>query len=280
MKIISYSLFGYNKERQENCFDFNSYLRGVTINYRLNRLIYPDWTMLVNMDTQTFLGLENFWNAMCTLENFKIQVYKEAPLCEEMLWRLKPCFWEEPRPTHLLCRDLDSPTTYREAQAVTYWMNRDKTLHAITDSISHNLPLLGGMIGIIPKYFTDKFKTWNDLIYNKGIDYSIKGSDQTLLNQYVYPAFAKHGEDSITEHFILGMPNSFLSDCHNTIQPLDLDIPFSMSESNTICGHIGAAGWYEPALLKFLYKYKEQFEDIVKIEQTESKTIFYWINEI
>ena len=270
---ISYSLFGYDRERAENCFDFNSYLRGLAINIRMARLIYPDWDIIVQTDKATYEG----WKELFDAYPIKLEVHQDqVPLTLAMLWRLRPCF--DNNYTHVICRDLDSPLTYRERQAVEYWINRDKAAHAITDSVSHDVPMLGGMIGFRPAYFNHKMgvSTWGDLIRLKpNYNWNQKGSDQTFLRDIVYPKFAQHGTDSITQHYILGMSNSFLSDYHNKIQDMDLPIPFEYKESNDTCGHIGASGFYSTAMEKFLRKYRDKFVDLQEIEDKYSK-VFYW----
>jgi len=276
MKLITYSLFGFKKERNENCFDFNSYLRGLLINLRLQRLIYPSWTIRLYTDESTYNAYANLFN------NLTIQVKimpNDTPLCKAMLWRIIPAFEKDVEV--LICRDLDSPLTYREAQCVQYWLHREqKVMHAITDSKSHNIPLMGGMIGIKPNYFADRLgrNSWDDLI-NSMSGYDIKGADQDLLNRMVYPKFATQGSESIVQHYLLGMGNTFLSEWHNSVPDLELpNVDVCMKESNDSCGHIGASGWYETALFRFLNKYKERFEDIKKTENNY-KSIFYWANE-
>ena len=270
-KVISYALFGWGKQQNKDCFDFYSYLRGLAINIRLARLLYPDWDIILHLDESTYDGFGKLFNSY----PIKLQLCSEAPLTKAMLWRMKPCFEDY---DFVICRDLDSPLTYREAQAVDFWMKRGtKTAHAITDSISHNIPLMGGMIGFIPAYFRHRtgYSSWEQMV-NVGYDWERKGADQDFLNNYIYPKVAQHGNDSITQHYILGMGNTFLSDYHNTILDVDIDnVPAIMRESNTVAGHIGAAGWYETYLFKFLKKYWDRFDDILEAEK-EYKEIFYW----
>lgn len=280
-KVITYSLFGYERGRAESCFDFNSYLRGLMINIRMNRVLFPDWEINLQTDQATY----DAWGELFKKLPITVEVHQNGvPLTLAMLWRLRPAFEVEDgkwKYSHVLCRDLDSPATYREAQAVKYWMNRDKAMHAITDSVSHDLPLLGGMIGLIPKYFTERVNanTWKELIDKRNnYDWNKKGSDQTFLNDIVYPCFAQKGNDSITQHYCLGMANTFLSDYHNHIQDMELDIPYEMKESNTVCGHIGSAGYYETAMFKFLRKHWEKFNDLLEIEK-QWPNVFYWVNE-
>jgi hypothetical protein len=273
MKAISYSLFGYNAEKHKDCFDFNSYLRGLALNIRMARLVYPEWEIVLHVDESTNNGLKELFERL----PIKVVVCENAPLTKAMLWRLKPCF--DHNYSHVICRDLDSPLTYREAQAVQFWINTEtKAAHAITDSISHTIPMLGGMIGFVPAWFGMKLNSssWEELVSRGVYDWSVKGNDQTFLNNTVYPIFAKHGSDSIIQHYVLGMPNTFLNGYHNHIQNIEIpNVPQELNESNDVCGHIGAAGWYETAMFKFLRKYEDRFQDLAKVEK-EYKSIFYW----
>lgn len=279
MKVISYSLFGFERGRHESCFDFNSYLRGLMINIRMNRLLFPDWEINLQTDEATYFA----WSKLFDRLPINVEVHQNGvPLTLAMLWRLRPIFEMENgkwKYSHVLCRDLDSPATYREVQAVKYWMNKDKAMHAITDSISHDLPLLGGMIGARPDYFTERVNanTWKELIdKNNSFDWTKKGSDQTFLNEVVYPCFANKGTDSITQHYCLGMANTFLSDYHNKIQDLELDIPFEYKESNEVCGHIGSAGYYNGQASRFINKHSDKFKDLIEIEKDYSD-LFSWV---
>ena len=270
---ISYSLFGYDRERNADCFDFNSYLRGLMINIRMNRLLFPDWDIILQTDEAT----NEAWKGLFNRLPIKVEVHQNnVPLTLAMLWRLRPCFNLEY--THILCRDLDSPPTFREAQAVQYWINRDKAAHAIADSVSHDVPMLGGMIGFRPQYFSQKVgvSNWGDLIRLQQYDWGRKGADQDFLRNVVYPKFSQHTVDSITQHYILGMPNSFLSDCHTTIQDMDLGDLVKYKDSNDVCGHIGSAGYYNVAMTKFINKHKDKFLDLIEIEK-EYSDLFGWV---
>ena len=289
MKAISYSLFGYDRERAESCFDFNSYLRGLMLCLRFNRLIYPEWQSILNTDLATYQGFQPLFKH---LEDTGVLIVKQnkngVQLCEAMLWRMKPLF--HGGYTHVLCRDLDSPSTYRERQAVQYWVDREtKAAHAITDSVSHDLPMLGGMIGFMPKHFTERtgVADFTALLNLKRMDFSSKGSDQTFLNNAIYPLFAEKGHDSITQHYFNGHGNTFLSDFRTCTCPppsghrsdcpnnYPIDLPEDLKESNSVCGHIGASGWYETATFRFLRNYADRFLDLKEIEK-QYPSIFYW----
>ena len=72
------------------------------------------------------------------------------------------------------------------------------------------------------------------------------------------------------------MPNTFLTGYKNTWndEPLP-NVNEKYKQTNDTCGHIGAAGWYEAPMLKFLCGYDEYKEEYKQIE-SKYKSIFYW----
>ena len=280
MKAISYALFGYNKDRQAGCFDFVSYLRAVLYSFRMNRLIFPDFKMILETDQSTYIGHQGLLDGLknCGLV---IEINEPAPLCKAMLWRLKPVF-DYNSYTHVICRDLDSPPTYREAQAVQDWINGDKAAHAITDSISHTIPMMGGMIGFHTGYWPVRtgWQHWADIFKNHGhINFAVKGSDQTLLNEIVYPKFATPGTESITQHYILGHGNTWLNGYKNYIPDIDVEnVSRDLNESNDCCSHIGQAGWLLPQAFRLFQKYQGKFKDILEVEK-KFPDVAYWVND-
>jgi hypothetical protein len=288
MRAISYSLFGYNKERQANCFDFNSYLRGMHICLRFNRILFPDWQMVVNIDGSTFDSPYRpifEWHQAKGFIRFNIQD-NDTQLCKAMLWRFKTVFdYDHPdwRYSHVICRDLDSIPTYREAQMVQEWVTEDKALHCITDSVSHTIPMMGGLVGFRPGYAKDLLglrtnpeSCFDKLIERAAINYSIKGSDQTFLNQVIYPSLADH----CTEHFIKGMSHNKKEENgrHYRIdESLEIGVDPKFKETNLLAGHAGAAGFYETPTMKFLYwddPFKEDYKELETMKGFEQ--IFYW----
>lgn len=298
-KAISYSLFGYGKEKHPNGFTFDTYLVGLMLSIRLNRLVFPDWENVLETDNSTYTAFEPLFKYLADRNILQIEQNPDgAKLCEAMLWRLKPAFWVDKfgkwEFSHVLCRDLDSLHTYREAQAVQVWINNDKAMHAITDSVSHDVYLLGGMIGIRPDHFTSKtnIQSFSGLMSLCNIDLSAKGSDQTFLNSVIYPMVGEKGHDSITQHYFKGRGPTWLSDFHscncwlyestprahrddcpeNTPIPLDDDL----KETNDIAWHMGQSGWNQPHTLRIIEKHRDKFADLEAIEK-EYKQIFYWI---
>jgi hypothetical protein len=284
MKAITYSLFGYGKATPANCFEFDTYVRGLMVNVRFNRILYPNWVNVVSMDPSTYTSpYQSLFEWLQNKGFIEINIEDDdTPLCLAMLWRLKAGLaFKHPEwtYTHVLNRDIDSISTYREAQAVAQWIKEDKAIHCITDSISHNIPMMGGMIGFRPAHLGSLMnlsadKAWPQLMQRAaGIDFNRKGSDQDFLNRVIYPSCFQ----SSTEHFILGMKQNVPEENgrHYLIEDIPIDVDPAFKASNDCAGHIGAAGFYEPPTLKFLRNLDPYLPEYVEIEKQFPK-LFYW----
>jgi hypothetical protein len=282
MNAIAYSLFGYNQQH-ENCYDFRSYLRGLHLNIRIAELLYPGWSICVAIDQSVHYSPYREYFTNLSLDK-RLDVYLQAtrPLCEMMLYRLLPMFMIEGNKNkydRVLCRDTDSLLSYRERQAIEYWMRGTKMAHSLTDSISHNIPLMGGMCSFMSGPFRARMgvKSFDELLsLSQGIDFNNKGADQDFLNRYVLPKVA----DSITEHFVLGHPQTFRGDCHNFIHDIDLKeigVPDELKETNGYGFHIGASGMQTDAVVKFLQKHGKDNEYWEGIEKQYPETFYWWL---
>ena len=280
MNAISYSLFGYNQQH-ENCYDFRAYLRGLHLNIRVAELLYPGWDVTVAIDPSVHYSPYRDYFISLGLKNKSVVLLKETrTLCEMMLYRLWPAFITEGdnlKYERIICRDTDSLLSYRERQAVAYWERGPKMAHAITDSVSHTITLMGGMIGFMSGPFRERMSAQSfDAIMctAQGIDFTKKGADQDFLNRYVLPKVA----DSITEHFVLGHPQTFRGDCHNFIHDINLKeigVPDELKETNGYGFHIGASGMQTDAVVKFLDKYGKDNEYWNELEK-QYPEVFYW----
>jgi len=289
MKAVSYSLFGWGRDKHRDCFDFISFLRSMHVCLRFNRIIYPGWEVVVNIDDVTYNSPYKKifqWHEKKGFIRFNICPDNEK-LCKAMLWRLKTVFemdgsnWKY---SHIICRDLDSISTYREAQMVQEWINEDKALHCITDSISHTIPLMGGLVGFRPGYVNDIMritddpgKAWIHLMdMANDIDYSRKGADQDFMNRIMYPKLCQ----SSTDHFIKGMPHNLVegNGRHYSVnESIDIGVDPKYKTTNLFCGHAGASGFYEFPTMKFLYyedPFKEEYEELETMKEFDK--IFYW----
>jgi len=279
MNCISESLFGY-EESYQNCFDFKSYIRYFSLSLRMYKLLFPKWTIHLSLDKNTY---ESYLKPLFDYHHqsglIDFTILDKAELCKMMLYRMTPIFMQEhegiQKYDRVLCRDIDSLPTYRERQAVEYWIKTGRISHAITDSFSHNIPLMGGMIGFQTNEFRKAMETRSFdkfLLLDSSIDFNKKGSDQTFLNKVVLPKVAK----SMVEHYILGLPQSFRGECFNFIQddPVE-DIAPELRESNILVNHIGQAGFIIEPVMKFLEKYETNSEYYTQIEK-QFPEIFYW----
>lgn len=287
-RAISYAIFGFERETPKNCYEFNGYMRGLMENVRVNRCIYPEWVTVINTDEPTYYSkYRPIFDWLLAKGHIELNIHaSNTPLCLAMLWRLFPAFdkqdgdnWDKPKYTHVLCRDIDSVCTYREAQAVQQWITENKCIHCITDSISHNIPMMGGMIGVRPEYLSMRLhvSTWEEMInLGSGINYTNKGADQEFLGRFVYPKCA----DSATEHFVLGMVRNLPEENgrHYSIDPtIKIDVADRYKQTNDMAGHIGASGAYDTPLVKFLNEV-DQYRDEYKEIEKQFPTLFFWSN--
>lgn len=248
MKVISYSIFRAPCEK----FEFMAYLRGLYFNARMNELIYPDWEMWVHVDETVYNEHHTYFQM---LPIHRIEVLPSAPLCEAMIWRMKPVFIEDV--THVICRDADAITTYREALSVNKWVKSSDAIHCIHDNPSHS-GLMGGMIGVKTYALCGRmFKDWNDMIYR--FDLSKRGSDQELLNKRILPYL----KESVM--WSRDIPSG-------RGQVLDNVAPY-LWESELTCRHIGSAGVVEMETLRFFKRFDKT--DYSEFEKQHSD-ICYW----
>lgn len=280
MKAIAYSIFGYDRILNNSWAEYETYIRGFFVNVRMNRVLYPNWQTVLNIDAQSYSPHRKLYDWLQNKGFIVMNIFPDSePLCRAMLRRMSTVFaYTHPDwiYTHVLCRDTDSVPTYREAQAVKQWIDEGKAAHCITDSISHNIPMMGGMIGFKPADLSSlmKINTWDDLMkLGAGIDFKRKGSDQDFLNKYVYPKVA----ESVTEHFVLGMRHNLpeVDGRHYSIPDIPIDIDPVYKCTNDCSGHIGAAGYYEPPTLKFLNNVDPYRDEYAVIERQFPK-LFFW----
>jgi hypothetical protein len=289
-KAVSYSLFGYGREKHKDCFDFHSYLRSMHICIRFNRILYSGWENVINMDEATYNSpYKKIFDWHQERGFIKIKLWpNNTPLCAAMLWRIATVFdYDHPswRYSHVICRDLDSISTYREAQMVKQWIDEDKAIHCITDSVSHDIAMLGGLCGFRPGYVNDALKLTDNPshVFEKlmergaGIDFNVKGSDQKFLNDFVYNTSLAY---SATEHFLLGRFRDRKEENgrHYSIdESIDIGVPEFFKATNLLAGHCGAAGFYEIPTLRLLNRYDPYEKDYVDLETLpEYAQIFYW----
>lgn len=267
MKCISFSLFG-----DPSSFEFGYYLRGIYFNARMNRLLYPDWETWVYMSSSL---IEKYFGMITELGRLipKLSVIEEddnPQRCLGMLWRMKPIFEDTVgQVTHVLCRDADSVTTFREAQCVYVWDGSNYSAMNITDNPSHS-GLMGGMIGVKTEPFKQLtgYKSFSSMV--SGLNLKNHGSDQNFLNSAVLPKIKR----DLAVYQLAGAgceaSGKFKEVPKVTIPGVDK----KLWESDLTIRHIGGAGCVDMELLRFF----KRFDDNPKFDEFEKKypQLFYW----
>lgn len=259
MKVISYSLFG-----DPDSFEFPFYLRGVYFNARMNRLIYPEWHTRILYDTSLAVYLAGFLDILHTKLDASFDspnsIGRQIPdKCRKMLWRMFPVFAD--CVTHVLCRDADAITTYRESKSVERWLKSGMGYHGMNDDPAHGIPLMGGMIGIKTDHFKrdfPEFESWNHMIGDSKL--ANHGTDQDLLMKKIYPR--------------IGAQN--LCWDRNPIPARDN----KLWESDLTCRMIGSPGVVDFELLRFFKRFDPKGESInneLRKLSPDVRKHFYWL---
>jgi hypothetical protein len=258
MKILSYSLFG-----DPNSFEFPFYLRGLYFNLRMNRLLYPGFDNHVSVAKNIQNDVVNsLWSLF---PNTSMVFENEAPRCQAMLWRIKPIF--ETKATHVICRDLDSVSTYREALCIYEWLNSGLPFHAINDNAAHS-GLMGGLVAFKSEDFKRDtgYTSFEQMI--QGQDLKKHGSDQNFMNKFIHPKI-KHG---LIMHNLKGA--GIEAAITKTEVPAFGPIDKKLWVSDLISRYIGSAGVIDFELLRFF----KSFDNDPKWDEFERKhkNICYW----
>lgn len=263
MKIISYSLFDHPLAKP---FEKHFYVKGFWYNCRMNRFLFPDWKTHLNVDRVTYEEFKLMFDWLKHNHGVGVTIHEKSPwLCEGMMWRMEPIFTQDV--SHVLCRDADSLTTYREALAVQEWLESGVPFNSIADNPGHS-GLMGGLVG----FDTARLKAlldvtfWHDLV--NGFDLSLRGSDQHLMNQRILPKIEG-------ELYSIGGNNPRQLDdifSHRSLPQVD----WRLYESNFCICFIGAAGINEMETIRFFKRFDAYDWAFLEIEKLYPK-LFPWL---
>lgn len=257
-KLITYSLFSHPSAER---FERLAYIRGFYFNARMNNLLYPEWRTHLEIDVKTVREFQKLFDWLIENNNLSINVnYDDPELCAGMLWRMRPIWTIDV--SHVLCRDADAITTYKEAQYVQDWLESGIAISSIHDNPAHG-GLMGGMIGVDTAAFKalTGIQSFDHLIANR--DLSQRGSDQHLLNGEILTS---------TSHVIKTYDTTLSMVVSSKRLPL---VDERLWESNLCCRHIGSAGVVDLEVLRFFKRFDEynwKYQDIEK----EFSNLFYW----
>jgi len=263
MKKICYSLF--NSEGTQN-FEKLFYIRGFYHNCRMNSFIMPDWQTHIEVSEDIYIEYKGLFDWLVANNNLSVNINDCFPKrCEGMLRRMKPIF--DQNVTHILCRDADALSSYREALVVQKWLESPKKCHAIIDNRAH-AGLMGGMTGFQTAWFKScmEVNSWQQMI--SGWDFSQHGSDQNWLNAKVLPRIK---DDLMWSGGPMGeeIPDAYSQ------APLPQVKPF-LYESNFCSAFIGAPGMNEFETIRFFRRFEKEPSKFEAIEKQFPK-LFYWI---
>lgn len=268
MKVISYSLF------KSDCQEFEraAYIRGFVFNLRMNILIYPSWITHLEVDRATYDDYKDLIDWLVCgmpIRGISLNINEEKPdLCRGMLYRMKPIFNQDV--THVLCRDADALTTYREALCVQEWLESGLGVHAILDNTAHG-GLMGGMVGFDTSYIKSVmgWDNWEQVV--AGYDLSQRGSDQHLMNQNIYPKVA----GSLFTHRLNGqaLPGGMERNSPPAFQLPEVNP--NLWTSNLCVAFIGAAGVNEMETIRW-FKANDEYDYKYNEIMPKYPQIFYW----
>lgn len=256
MKLISYSLFNSDQAQE---FEKLFYIRGFYWNARMNNLIYPDWRTHLELDWATYNEYKDLFDWLIENNNLSMRLNDNEPeLCAGMLWRMKPIWTIDV--SHVLCRDADAITTYKEAQYIQDWLESGIAVSSIHDNPAHG-GLMGGMVGFDTAAFKalTQINSFDELIANR--DLSERGSDQHLLNGEIL---------SNTKHTVITYGPEIP---HSLRKPPLVDE--KLWESNLCAAFIGSAGVNELETLRFFKRFDLYNWKFIPIEKQFPK-LFYW----
>lgn len=187
-RIIAISMFG---PRENALFAVNqsvTYLQELIVDMSEK---YPEWILRVYHDATIDNAL------ICTVECAHPNVDfcnttalgtlgRVSDYIPPKIWRFLPAGDELVE--IMASRDLDSPITRRELEAVTDWMASNKSWHAMRDNPMHFVPMLGGMWGFRPALN----RAFSRDVRAKMLDRSIVSGyggrgDQRFLRDQIWP---------------------------------------------------------------------------------------------
>jgi hypothetical protein len=259
MKVLSYSLFG-----DPSSFEFGFYLRGIYFNARMNRILYPDFVTVVNIDKIVNANYKWIMLDIGNLFDIQVSYYQHDERCKSMLQRMWP-IWVE-GVTHVLCRDADSVPTYREASCVYEWLQSGLPYHAINDNDAH-AGLMGGLVGFRSEDFKRDtgYTSFDQMI--QGQDLRKHGSDQNFMNKFIHPKI----KNGLLMHKLKGQ--GIEAKRTETVVPSG-HIDKKYVHSDLIARYIGSAGVIDFELLRWF----KDHDPNPKFDEFERKysNIFYW----
>jgi hypothetical protein len=188
MKVISFSLWGNNP----------TYTIGAIKNADIAAELFPDWKCIFYCFTSV---PETIIAELKCKPNVIIRMVEGDGDNRGMFHRFYPA--EEEGVERMICRDTDSRLSPREVLAVEDWIKQGTDFHVIRDHPYHNIPILGGMWGVVCGKLEGMIQS--------AIQFSPtseKGQDQRFLVQSVWSKIS-NGHLTVTVHDDIFTNNPF-----------------------------------------------------------------------
>jgi hypothetical protein len=188
--LVSFSLYGSHPK----------YIIGAMRNVILYREFLPSWKCVF------FLGTSISEEIETELKSLGATTIRKAGTedASGMFWRFEAI--GIPGTKLVIFRDCDSRPIMREIEAITQWVESEKTLHIMRDHPMHNAKILGGMWGL---NLTTPYFRQIDIPTLQKSEY---GADQLFLAKHVYTSFRDdaliHDSFFIRENSAVRFPSS------------------------------------------------------------------------
>ncbi len=203
-KIISFSLYGIGKQRDEK----RNFLKGMYVNYELAKQIYPDWICRVYIPyNESYKYIE----PLLELKDLEV-ILVDTNTCLRAL-RFLP--YDDKNVSVWISRDLDSVLNWREKVCVDEWLQRDELLHIMSDNRQHTWNVAGGMFG-----FKNDFKIdYTSSVLNISTQYNNLQNDFAIDCKITDDIFFNNYSHSYIQHYSSGkkLDNSLPFPSHNPI---------------------------------------------------------------
>lgn len=270
--INSFSAFGEKRQ---------SYMSIFPLLIRMHYSLYPDsnWKIRITTD-RPFTSKDYYGNEINNL--FKLgllqlvivnnggSMWEQPVKGVGMLWRLLPV-WESEN-EYVFCRDLDSILTPRQAKFVKSFIESGKSVHGINDNNAHDIPLMGGMIGVKCCDFINLtgFQNFPDMINSWSVNrpfWDEHGKDQIFLMEKIWHKVSRNS----LIHKING-PNDrcMMKDCVPGCNLIEVNDKI-LEEGDNFTNYIGASNCisttYGERSLQEMISFYENFGNKEKIEQ-------------
>jgi len=188
-KVISFSMFAGQRDghADDRWLYYRKFVPAVLRSYMA---AFPDYLIVIHHDESLFVGY--YGPVLVRLARLHpdrvrlVYVGESQAACLSMIWRLKP-IWDCDA-DYVFCRDLDAVATVRERRCCEDFIETGFDIHSISDSVSHDVAIMGGMCGFRSQAIRQNRPSWQSLIdADPAFDWHASGGvDQIYMSRYLW----------------------------------------------------------------------------------------------